>query len=150
MSGKTGTVPVTIKNDTDAAIVIYLRAQEQGAHTMELKVNGDQGAHTVLPGQVNTVRIPVQAQGNGQQVVLVASLYTCADQKQNCTYYPANLIKPLKKDGSTSVTVKVSRIGIIALGLMIGSGVLLILLIGLRVYRAKRTHHAPAQDTMAS
>lgn len=150
MSGKTGTVPVTIKNDTDAAIVIYLRAQEQGAHTMELKVNRDQGAHTVLPGQVNTVRIPVQAQGNGQHVVLVAKLYTCGDQKQNCTYYPANLIKPLKKDGSTSVTVKVSRIGIIALGLMIGSGMLLILLIGLRVYRAKRTHHAPAQDTMAS
>jgi len=104
----------------------------------------------VLPGQVNTVRIPVQAQGNGQQVVLVAKLYTCKDQKQNCTYYPTNLIKPLKKDGSTSVTVKVSRIGIIALGLMIGSGMLLILLIGLRVYRAKRTHHAPAQDTMAS
>jgi len=150
MSGKTGTVPVTIKNDTDAAIVIYLRAQELGAHTMELKVNADQGAHTVLPGQVNTVRIPVQAQGNGQQVVLVAKLYTCKDQKQNCTYYPTNLIKPLKKDGSTSVTVKVSRIGIIALGLMIGSGMLLILLIGLRVYRAKRTHHAPAQDTMAS
>jgi hypothetical protein len=150
MSGKTGTVPVTIRNDTDAAIVIYLRAQDQGAHTMELKVNEDQGAHTVLPGQVNTVRIPVQALGNGQQVVLVAKLYTCGDQKQNCTYYPANLIKPLNNDGSTNVTVKVSRIGIIALSLMIGSGMLLILLIGLRVYRAKRTHHAPAQDTMAS
>lgn len=151
MSGKTGTVPVTIKNDTDATIVVYLRAREEGAHTMDLKVNEDQGAHSVLPGQVNTVRIPVQAKGNGQQVTLIATLYTCADIHQNCTYNPQFLSTPLKTDTSvTEVRVHVSRIGIIALGLMIGSGMLLVLLIGLRVYRAKRTHHAPAQDTMAS
>ena len=46
--------------------------------------------------------------------------------------------------------MKISAIGIIALALMIGSAALLVLAIGLRVYRAKRAHHAPAQDTMAS
>ncbi|MEY9927179.1 hypothetical protein ABH926_001804 [Catenulispora sp. GP43] len=151
MSGKSGTVPVTIKNDTDAPITIYLRAQDTGAHTMELKVAEDQGPHSINKGQSATVRIPVQALGNGQPVTLQATLYTCKDTTENCTYYPANLSTPLKANTSvTYVTVKVSRIGIIALGLMIGSGFLLILLIGLRVYRAKRTHHAPAQDTMAS
>ena len=151
MSGKSGTVPVTIKNDTDAPITIYLRAQDTGAHTMELKVSADQGPHSINKGQSATIRIPVQALGNGQPVTLKATLYTCKDLNENCTYYPANLSTPLKGDSSvTFVTVKVSRIGIIALGLMIGSGFLLVLLIGLRVYRAKRTHHAPAQDTMAS
>ena len=61
------------------------------------------------------------------------------------------MFKPLKTDNDrTEITVKVSRIGIIALGMMVGSGMLLVMLIGLRVYRAKRAHHAPAQDTMAS
>ena len=151
LSGKTGTVPVTIKNDTDAGIVVYLRAHVEGAHTMDLKVAEDQGAHPVAPGQVSTVSIPVQAEGNGQHVTLIATLYTCGVKTENCTYNPPNLTSPLKDDTSyTKVTVKVSRIGIIALGLMIGSGMLLVLLIGLRVYRAKSTHHAPAQDTMAS
>ncbi|WP_194898491.1 hypothetical protein [Catenulispora pinisilvae] len=149
MSGKSGTVPVTINNRTNTTIRIYLRAHDEGAHTMELKFDEDQGPHTVDPGQTATVRIPVQARGNGQQVTLSATLYTCEDLSQNCTYYPSNLFTPLK-GGFTTVTVKVSRIGIIALALIIGSGLLLILLIGLRVYRAKRAHHAPAQDTMAS
>lgn len=150
MSGKSGTVPVTINNKTDATIQVYLRIQDQGAHTMFLQVNQDQGVHSVQSGQSATIRIPVQARGNGQQVTLTAQLYTCADTHDDCTYYPSNLITHVANGSVTSVTVKVSRIGLIALGLMIGSGALLILLIGLRVYRAKRTHHAPAQDTMAS
>ncbi len=149
MSGKSGTVPVTIRNQTNTAITVYVRAHT--SHTVQLKVNEDQGPHSVERGQSATIRIPVKGEGNGVQVDLYATLYTCPDMTQNCTYYPSSLIKPINEDGGhTKVTVKVSRIGIIALGLIIGSGILLVLLIGLRVYRAKRTHHAPAQDTMAS
>ncbi|MEY9857666.1 hypothetical protein ABH935_003274 [Catenulispora sp. GAS73] len=149
MSGKSGTVPVAIRNQTTATIKVYLRAHT--SHTVQLKVDEDQGVHPVERGQSATIRIPVKGEGNGVQVDLYATLYTCADMSQNCTYYPASLIKPTNEDGGhTKVTVKVSRIGIIALSLIIGSGVLLVLLIGLRVYRAKRTHHASAQDTMAS
>jgi hypothetical protein len=149
MSGKSGTVPVTIRNQTNATITIYLRAHT--SHSVQLKVDEDQGAHTVESGQSATIRIPVKGEGNGVQVDLYATLYTCKDTGQNCTYYPSGLIKPTNEDGGhTLVTVKVSRIGIIALSLIIGSGMLLVLLIGLRVYRAKRTHHASAQDTMAS
>ena len=45
MSGKSGTVPVTITNKTDATIQVYLRIQDQGPHTMDLQVNQDQGVH---------------------------------------------------------------------------------------------------------
>jgi hypothetical protein len=149
LSGKTGKVPITIQNGTKATIRVYLGVQS--SHTLQLKVAEDQGLHIIPPGQNATVRIPVQAGGNGLQVRLTATLYTCSELSADCTYYPSNLHTPLKDDnGQTPITVKVSRIGIIALALMIGSGMLLILLIGLRVYRAKRTHHAPAQDTMAS
>jgi len=149
MSGKSGTVPVTIKNQTNATITVYLRAH--ASHSVQLKVDENQGPHSVDSGQSATIRIPVKGEGNGVQVDLYAMLYTCKDMSQNCTYYPSGLIKPTNEDGGhTQVTVKVSRIGIIALSLIIGSGMLLVLLIGLRVYRAKRTHHAPAQDTMAS
>ena len=149
MSGKSGTVPVTVRNQTKTTITIFLRARTK--NTVQLKVNEDQGVHTIERGQSATIRIPVTGEGNGNQVDLYASLYTCKDTSQNCTYYPAGLINKVDSSGGTTrVTVKVSRIGIVALGLIIGSGILLILLIGLRVYRAKRTHHAPAQDTMAS
>ena len=149
MSGKSGTVPVTIRNQTNTTITVYLRAHT--SHTMQLKVDENQGPHTVERGQSATIRIPVKGEGNGVQVDLYATLYTCKDISQNCTYYPSSLLKRTNEDGGhTQVTVKVSRIGIIALSLIIGSGMLLVLLIGLRVYRAKRTHHAPAQDTMAS
>jgi hypothetical protein len=151
MSGKSGTVPVAIRNQTDATIRVYLGTKT--SQTLQLKVGQNQGPQTVPRGQSATVRIPVKGAGNGNQILLTAKLYTCPDVTDDCAYYPSNLITKLKQDGGqTMVTVEVSRIGIIALALIIGSGMLLVLLIGLRVYRAKRTHHspAPAQDTMAS
>jgi hypothetical protein len=149
MSGKSGTVPVTVKNQTNATIRVYLRTST--SHSVDLKVSPTQGAHDVDPGQSATIRIPVQGRGNGEQVTLSATLYTCAQATSECAYYPSDLLTSVNPSGGqTQVTVKVSRIGIIALALIIGSGVLLVLLIGLRVLRAKRAHHAPAQDTMAS
>ena len=149
MSGKSGTVPVTVKNQTNATIRVYLGVHT--SHSVDLKADQNQGAHTVDSGLSATIRIPVQGRGNGDKVTLTAELYTCADVTEACAYYPSSLVTRVDSSGGTTdVTVKVSRIGIIALALMIGSGVLLIVLIGLRVLRAKRTHHAPAQDTMAS
>lgn len=149
MSGKSGTVPVTVKNQTNATIKVYLGVRT--SHTVDLKADQNQGAHTVDSGLSATIRIPVQGRGNGDRVTLTAELYTCAAVTESCAYYPSGLLTKVDPSGGTTeVAVKVSRIGIIALALMIGSGVLLIVLIGLRVLRAKRAHHAPAQDTMAS
>ncbi|GAA1958831.1 DUF6049 family protein [Catenulispora subtropica] len=155
LSGKSGSVPVTIVNNTNSAIHIYLQAHSK--QSMQLKVAENQGLQTVARGQSATVRIHVEGEGNGQKIELVATLYTCSDFSSGCTYYPSGLFTELKPEkghlgpvGQVIIPVKVSRIGIIALGLMIGSGVLLVALIGLRVYRAKRAQHASAQDTMAS
>ena len=149
MSGKSGTVPVSINNRTNAEIRVYLGTHT--SHNLQLKVAQSQGAKIVEPGLSATIRIPVRGEGNGVDVNLYATLYTCPQVTTDCAYYPTDLSMPLDvRPGQTRVTVTVSRIGIIALALMIGSGMLLVLLIGLRVYRAKRAHHAPVQDTMAS
>ncbi|NUR59625.1 MAG: hypothetical protein HOV87_13300 [Catenulispora sp.] len=148
LSGKSGMVPITIVNKTNSAVHVFVQAHSE--QSVKLKAT-DPGLQTVTSGTTATVRIRVEAQGNGQTVKLMATLYTCDDFSSGCTYYPGDLFTPLKsEDGAVEIPVKVSRIGIIALGLMIGSGILLIALIGLRVYRAKRAQHAPAQDTMAS
>jgi hypothetical protein len=155
LSGKSGLVPVTIVNKTNAAVHVYLQAHSK--QRVKLKVNENQGLQTVASGQKATVSIHVEGEGNGQEVGLDATLYTCAELTSSCLYYPSDLkyspsdpVQAAKlKKGNVEIPVKVSRIGVIALGLIIGSGVLLVALIGLRVYRAKRAHHAPAQDTMA-
>jgi hypothetical protein len=148
LSGKSGTVPISIINKTNSSVHVYVQAHS--SQSVKLKAT-DPGLQTVTSGQSATVRIRVEGEGNGQTVDLTATLYTCDDFASGCTYYPSDLFTPLKTNDSTvTIPVKVSRIGIIALGLMIGSGVLLVALIGLRVYRAKRAQHAPAQDTMAS
>ncbi|MFL6114559.1 MAG: hypothetical protein ACJ786_24880 [Catenulispora sp.] len=148
LSGKSGKIPVPIVNQTNSTVRVYLHARSKGS--VQLKVDPNQGLQPVPSGQTNTVQIEVQGEGNGQQVELVATLYTCPEFTSNCAYYPTNLFTPIADKGTATIPVKVSRIGIIALGLMIGSGVLLVALIGLRVYRAKRAQHGSAQDTMAS
>ncbi|NUP51591.1 MAG: hypothetical protein HOW97_30380 [Catenulispora sp.] len=149
LSGKSGTVPISIINRTNSAVHVYVQAHSE--QKLQLKVADDQGLQTVASGQSATVRIRVEGEGNGQTVNLTATLYTCQDFSSGCTYRPTGLFTDIKADkSSVTIPVKVSRIGIIALGLMIGSGVLLVALIGLRVYRAKRAQHASAQDTMAS
>ena len=148
LSGKSGMVPITIVNRTNYSVHVYVQAHSE--QSVKLKAT-DPGLQSVPSGTTATVRIRVEAQGNGQTVRLTATLYSCDDFTSGCTYYPGDLFTPLKSaDGEVEIPVKVSRIGIIALGLMIGSGILLVALIGLRVYRAKRAQHAPAQDTMAS
>ncbi|MFD0639267.1 hypothetical protein ACFQ9X_54495 [Catenulispora yoronensis] len=149
LSGKSGTVPVSILNKTNSTVSVYVQAHsDQSVH---LKVPEKPELQSVAPGQNETVRIRVEGEGNGQTVHLTATLYTCSEGTADCTYYPTDLHTKLKDhNGTAIIPVKVSRIGIIALGLMIGSGVLLVALIGLRVYRAKRAQHASAQDTMAS
>ncbi len=146
LSGKSGKVPVTIKNNLPLNIRIGLVAKSSNG--MRLSVDPYQGVHDVGRGGSVTVEIPVKAVGNGQQVTLTAEL--CQPLPAFTAANPTCVPYSTAKGGAVDAPVKVSAIGIIALGLMIGSAAVLVIAIGLRVYRANRAHHASAQDTMSS
>lgn len=151
LSGKSGNVPVTIQNDLPTGIVVDVMACSESSY--RVKVTRQPGRIAIPGNSQQTVKIPVSVVGNGQQVGLRASLYTPGpDGQPGQPYYSADTCSPgtSAPAGVASLTVRISAIGIIALALMIGSAALLVVAIGLRVYRAKRAHHAPAQDTMAS
>lgn len=151
LSGKSGTVPVTIQNDLPTGIVVDVQACSQSSY--RVKVTRQPGRIAIPGGSEQTVKIPVSVVGAGQQVSLHASLYTPGpDGQPGEPYYSADTCAPgtSAPPGVASLTVKISAIGIIALALMIGSAALLVVAIGLRVYRANRAHRASAQDTMAS
>lgn len=151
LSGKSGSVPVTIQNDLPTGIVVDVQACSESSY--RVKVTRQPGQVAIPGNSQQTVKIPVSVVGNGQQVNLRASLYTPgANGQVGQPYYSSDTCAPGAKvaTGVASLTVRISAIGIIALALMIGSAALLVVAIGLRVYRAKRAHHASAQDTMAS
>jgi hypothetical protein len=152
LSGKTGQIPVTIKNDLSVAVVVNLQASSDGRNWLDVT---SQPGQTIVPrGGTSTVRIPVRAVGSGHKVTITAVLHQPgpAADKPGDLYYPAGT--GCKSDGSclgqVHALVKVSAIGIIALALMIGSAAVLVVAIGLRVLRANRAHHAAGHDTMAS
>jgi hypothetical protein len=151
LSGKSGSVPVTIQNDLPTGIVVDVQACSESSY--RVKVTRQPGRIAIPGNSQQTVKIPVSVVGNGQQVNLRASLYTPGSEGQvGQPYYSSDTCAPGAKvpTGVASLTVRISAIGIIALALMIGSAALLVVAIGLRVYRANRAHHASAQDTMAS
>jgi hypothetical protein len=151
LSGKSGTVPVTIENNLPADVIVYVQACSELSN--RVKVTSQPIQVPIGRYSQGTAKIRVSVVGNGQQVGLRASLYAPGpDGQPGQSYYAPDSCAPgsTAPAGIASLTVRISAIGIIALALMIGSAALLILAIGLRVYRANRAHRAPAQDTMAS
>ena len=155
LSGKSGKIPITVKNDLPVQVVVNVQASSQ--LTNRLAVTAQPGQVVVPRNGTKTVQVPVRVVGNGQTVKVDAALYQPGqDGRPADLYYPAGASCPKSicvgppKQGQVHAFVHVSAIGIVALALMIGSAAVLVVAIGLRVVRANRAHHAPGHDTMAS
>ena len=150
LSGKSGKIPITVKNDLPVQVVVNVQASSQ--LTNRLAVTAQPGQVVVPRNGTKTVQVPVRVVGSGQTVRVTATLYQPGKNDRPADpYYPAGVTCPKGVcSGLVYADVHVSAIGIVALALMIGSAAVLVVAIGLRVVRANRAHHAAGHDTMAS
>ena len=139
VSGKSGTFPVSIVNNSPYPVQVKLRLSANNL-TNRLKIPGTGTLDVPVISSMGQVKVdvPFRATGSGQAVRVDLALLIPATGQ---LYAPST---------DTHMLVQVNEVGLIALGLMIGSATLLVVAIGLRVYRSNRAHHAAGQDTMAS
>jgi len=124
LSGKTGEIPVTVRNNLLVPVTVNLHAVSGMSPLLSVTA---QPETAVVPARgTKTVKIPVHVVGSGHRVEVTTQLCQPRKDGQSCTpYYPVGTDS--KNMGTTVSDVKVSAIGVIALALMLGSAAVLVI-----------------------
>jgi hypothetical protein len=123
LSGTTGYIPFTVVNHLSQTVVLGL---EIATNRSGLKVAGIQ-ARRFTTG-TTTVEVKVNAEAPGANVKVTAYLTNPAGQHYG----------DAESGGTRSLLVSVTSIGFVALLLFAGSAALLVIAVGLRIYRGRK------------
>jgi hypothetical protein len=128
LSGRSGTIPVTVKNDLGQAITGLELRMTSGAN-IRLEVRNPVQPINIDGGHTRTLKFQTKASANGK-VAITAHLYT--------------------EDGSlygeaVQFEVRISKVTDLVM-LIIGVGLLLLVLAGVRIYRQRKRQSAAGGD----
>lgn len=124
LSGRSGTIPITVKNELSQPVNLVLKLRSGANIRLEIK-GGDQPI-TVEGGHTRTLKFQTKASANGT-VQVVAALYTV----DNVVY----------RSNPVTFEVHVNKVTDLVM-LVIGAGLLLLVLAGVRIYRQRKRQAA--------
>ncbi|WP_245791240.1 DUF6049 family protein [Actinacidiphila rubida] len=124
LSGRSGTIPVTVKNDLGQPITGLVLRLTSGTN-IRLEIRNPNQPITIDGGHTRTLKFQTKANGNGT-VRITAHLYT-----QNGGLY----------GGIVRFDVKITKVTDLVM-LIIGAGLLLLVLAGVRIYRQRKRQAA--------
>ncbi|WP_405584131.1 DUF6049 family protein [Streptomyces sp. NBC_01190] len=124
LSGRSGTVPITVKNDLGQPIT-GLQLRLTSGTTIRLKIKSQLQPIDIDGGHTRTLKFQTSANANGR-VALTAHLYT----KDGALYG-----EPIQFE------VKITKVTDLVM-LIIGGGLLLLVLAGVRIYRQRKRQAA--------
>lgn len=127
LSGRSGTIPVTVKNELNQPIT-GLQLRLTSGTTIRLEISGPEQPITIDGGHTRTLKFRTTARGNGRTSI-TAALYT-----QNGALYNKN-------DGTIGFEVKITNVTDLVM-LIIAAGLLLLVLAGVRIYRQRKRRAA--------
>ncbi|MYS20388.1 hypothetical protein GA0115240_11955 [Streptomyces sp. DvalAA-14] len=127
LSGRSGTIPVTVKNDLGQPITGLTLRLTSDSH-IRLKIKNPLQPITVDGGHSRTLKFQTTATANGK-VGITASLYTA-----NGALYGS-------KDDAVTFNIKITKVTDLVM-LIIAAGLLLLVLAGVRIYRQRKRQAA--------
>lgn len=119
LSGRSGTIPITVKNELSQPVNVVLKLTSTANIRLEVK-NAEQPI-TIEGGHTRTLKFETKASANGT-VTVVAGLYTVDNQLYG---------------RSTDFDVHINKVTDLVM-LVIGAGLLLLVLAGVRIYRQRK------------
>ncbi|MFI0717961.1 DUF6049 family protein [Streptomyces sp. NPDC021224] len=119
LSGRSGTIPITVKNELGQPVNVVLKLTSGANIRLEIK-DSDQPI-AIDGGHTRTLKFQTKAGANGT-VNVVAALYTVDNQMYG---------------SSTSFDVHINKVTDLVM-LVIGAGLLLLVLAGVRIYRQRK------------
>jgi hypothetical protein len=119
LSGRSGTIPVTVKNELGQPVNLVLRLTSSANIRLEIK-NADQPI-TIEGGHTSTLKFQTKASANGT-VRIKAHLYTMDNELYGNT---------------VAFDVHINKVTDLVM-LIIGAGLLLLVLAGVRIYRQRK------------
>lgn len=125
LSGRSGTIPVTVKNDLGQPIT-NLVLKLTSSQTIRLEIHNPEQPISIEGGHTRTLKFRTTASANGP-AHLVAGLYT-----QNGVVYPGQ---------SVAFDVNITKVTDLVM-LIIAAGLLLLVLAGVRIYRQRKRQAA--------
>jgi hypothetical protein len=126
LSGRSGTIPVTVKNDLGQAVTGLVLQLRSGTN-IRLEIRNPDQPITIDGGHTRTLKFQTKANANGT-VRITAQLYTQNEQRA----FP---VTPVQFD------VKITKVTDLVM-LIIGAGLLLLVLAGVRIYRQRKRQAA--------
>ncbi|MEW2518683.1 DUF6049 family protein [Actinacidiphila alni] len=130
LSGRSGTIPVTVKNELNQPITgLVLRLTSNTDIRLEIK--NSQQPITIEGGHTRTLKFQTKASANGR-VKVTAALYTT----QGALYQNTKIV---------AFDVKITKVTDLVM-LIIAAGLLLLVLAGVRIYRQRKRQTAAADD----
>ncbi len=134
LTGKTGTLPVTVVNELDAAIRVRLKADSPNQSRLAVHGLSSKKLGTVRPGSHRPARIKANAKSNGT-LPITLTLVNRDGQR----------IGPER-----TVTVHATRAGAIGWVIVIGAGAVLLGTVALRVRQVRRERSGGAGDLQSA
>jgi hypothetical protein len=126
LSGRSGTIPVTVKNELNQRVTgLVLRLTSNADIRLEIK--NPRQPITIEGGHTRTLKFQTSASANGR-VELTAALYTA----QGALYYNSRVVE---------FDVKITKVTDLVM-LIIAAGLLLLVLAGVRIYRQRKRQAA--------
>jgi hypothetical protein len=134
LSGRSGTIPVTVKNDLGQAITgLHLRLTS--GTTIRLEISGPQQPIFIEAGHTKTLKFRTTARGNGSTQI-TAALYS-----PDGSLYGGRLNGTNNTAGTIKFEVKITNVTDLVM-LIIAAGLLLLVLAGVRIYRQRKRRAA--------
>jgi Family of unknown function (DUF6049) len=127
LSGRSGTIPITVKNDLNQSITGLVLRLTSGIN-IRLKIHDPDQPIAIGAGHTRTLKFQTTASANGPAQIS-AGLYT-----RNGALYGSN-------DGAISFKVKITNVTDLVM-LIIAAGLLLLVLAGVRIYRQRKRQAA--------
>jgi hypothetical protein len=127
LSGRSGTIPITVKNDLNQPITGLVLRLTSGIN-IRLKIHNPDQPISIGAGHTRTLKFQTTASANGPAQIS-AGLYT-----QNGALYGSN-------NGAISFKVKITNVTDLVM-LIIAAGLLLLVLAGVRIYRQRKRQAA--------
>jgi hypothetical protein len=130
LSGRSGTIPVTVKNELGQPITGLVLSLTSNAN-IRLEIKNPQQPISIEGGHTRTLKFQTTASANGQ-VRISAALYTPDGS--------------LYRSGIESFDVKITKVTDLVM-LIIAAGLLLLVLAGVRIYRQRKRQAATGGDS---
>jgi hypothetical protein len=125
MSGTSGSIPFTVHNGLDQQVELGLKFTMKPTGRLDI---ASVPSVQIPPHSSRTIQVKVTSRSPSATIEVTAYLVNSAGQHYG----------DAETNGSQSLQVSVTSIGFVALLLFAGSAALLVIAVGLRIYRGRR------------